>query len=292
MNLKKKKEIVDNFIKLNDIVSLNRSLSLITIQQLMKKIKKQEKALIAHMSFLNQLSRKPKRIDNQPKTLYIYYAVNEKFTTGFYDNIEKYLQDHFSRQHDLLITIGEHAKHFSETVLSTNPDFHYLDVLDLNSIARELAWLSQRNLKAQRVNQIVFLIRSNKTPAINTVLYPLEDFNFQLSLDENEKSFFRTLNQQQFQFFESAKEFEDNALISFLTHALRTLLLESSFIVYKNKLIHENKILKDLEVRIKRAKMSLNRSMREQEIQELNLIHDHKKQGLKKYDKALPKNHH
>ncbi|MCV3754102.1 MSC_0622 family F1-like ATPase gamma subunit [Ureaplasma zalophigenitalium] len=292
MNLKKKKELVDNFLKLNDIVSLNRSLSLITIQQLIKKIKKQENTLIAYMSFLDQLQKNESEQINEQKTLYIYYAANEKFTSNFYNAIEDHLLNHFLKDKDLLISLGKRAFDFSQESLLTTPVHHYDDPLDFKKIPLESALLIARYLKEKRVNRVVFLIRSNKTNNINTVLYPLNEFDFQLSLEENDKMLYQELNNQNFRFYETASDFNENALIGFLSSALYTLLLESSFIVYKNKLIHENKILKDLEVRIKRAKMSLNRSVREQEIQELNLIHDHKKQGLKKYGKTIQKNHH
>ncbi|MCV3743321.1 hypothetical protein OF377_00260 [Ureaplasma sp. ES3154-GEN] len=277
MNLKKKKELLINYVKLNDIVSLNRSLSLIAIQQLMKKINKQENNIMTHMSLLNQVYDKDTNQIVEPKTLYIYYEANEKFTSDFYNTIKDYLSTHFEKKKDALITIGSRAKDFAEHQLQQTPVLSFPDKADFKEIATQSGLLANLLLTRQTINRVVFLVRSNKINDLQAVMFPVDEFSFTFSLSEDKISKWTNFNNQGFKFYDNVTNFKDNALVSYFQTTCYLLLLESSFIVFKNKLINENKILKDLEIRIKKAKMSLNRAVREAEIQEINLIHDNKK---------------
>ncbi|MDW2909338.1 hypothetical protein [Mesomycoplasma ovipneumoniae] len=79
-------------------------------------------------------------------------------------------------------------------------------------------------------------------------------------------------NLDKVRFFPNFEEFYQTQIQTYFATSVQVLLLESQFIVYKNKLIHENTLLKEIEEKILRLKTTILKIERELEIEELNLI--------------------
>ncbi|AJQ45491.1 hypothetical protein JM47_02845 [Ureaplasma diversum] len=292
MNLKTKKEKLENYIKLNDIVNLNWSISLIEINRLMNKTNKASLHVDLNSRLINVLSTLGIEIANlhavnkhwfskkskkRPlKTLWIYPTSDEKYTTAFFTAVEEEILASIQPQ-DEMVCIGKKAIAFAlknniKTLVS------YENELDINQIAIQLSTVLGKHIKDFGYDNVYFMVKNQGQKDLKTVIFPVDKNNIQLPDNDliktehlkNEKLFTKAL------FYPSVKVFSKNMLVNYFYTSINLLLLESLFIVYKNKLINENKTLKELEEKIKYNKREILKIKRELEIEEMNLIESDK----------------
>lgn len=292
MNLKTKKEKLENYLKLNDIVNLNWSISLIEINRLMNKTNKASLNVNLNSRLINVLSTLGIEIANlhivnkhwfskkakkqSQKTLWIYPTSDEKYTTAFFTAVEEEILSSIQPQ-DQIVCIGKKAIAFA-TKNNFNILVAYENELDINQIAMQLSIVLGKHIKDFGYDNIYFMVKNQHQKDLKTVIFPVDKNNIQLPDNDliktdqikNEKLFKKAL------FYPSVRVFSKNMLVNYFYTSINLLLLESLFIVYKNKLINENKTLKELEEKIKYNKREILKIKRELEIEEMNLIESDK----------------
>ncbi|AHH45221.1 MSC_0622 family F1-like ATPase gamma subunit [Mesomycoplasma bovoculi] len=279
MNLNEKKEKLINLAKINELVTLNRNISLIEINQLLKTIRERYDFFLIGQLFLNQsnqdnlssiVSQAIKKITKKSnKTLWVYPSSEEKYTQNFFEQIEKTLSSKFKKG-DQIITIGTRALNFAKKN-GYEVVAEFAQEKNLFSVAQKIAHFIDFGIKDKQFQEVKFAIYSNKIHNFLATIYPLNQFNFNVDIPA---SHFEIVKNKvaNFKFFPNYDEFWQAQLISYFAASAHILLLESQFIVYKNKLIHENSLLKEIEEKMQKLKTTILKIERELEIEELNLI--------------------
>ncbi|MBG0730856.1 MSC_0622 family F1-like ATPase gamma subunit [Mycoplasma sp. 'Moose RK'] len=280
MNINEKKEKRANFIKIYDLVSLNRNISLIQINLLLKTIRNvyefflvgqyflekftPQRSLMSKMSFVTQ-----KTLAKESSCLWIYPSSNEKYTQNFFDQIEKKILENFS-ENDFIIPLGARAIAFANSRnLQSLTSFENLDNSFENSL--KISQIIEYGLKTRQFSSVKMAVYSTKIPNFIATIFPLNQFEFRMETNQQVLEKIKE-NSEKVRFFPSFDEFYQAQLSTYFASAVQVLLLESQFIVYKNKLIHENTLLKEIEEKIHRLKTTILKIERELEIEELNLI--------------------
>lgn len=276
MNLNEKKESLKNFSKIYDLVTLNRNISLIQINRLLKNLNLANEFFLIGKTFLNNPLLK-KEIDKIYKnnflkneiTLWIYPSSNEKYTSNFFDKLENIILSKF-KNNDLFIPIGERAIEFAnKNNFKTLTTFKNLDNQD--EVLDQLSSFIDYGIKNNQFSNILFVIYSNKVSDFIAKVYPLNEFNFQTN-SKNTNLEIINKNFNKFKFFPNYEEFISSQIKTYFNNVIHILFLESQFIVFKNKLIHENTLLNEIEERMKKLRTTILKIERELEIEELNLI--------------------
>lgn len=276
MNLNEKKESLKNFSKIYDLVTLNRNISLIQINRLLKNLNLANEFFLIGKTFLNNPLLK-KEIDKIYKnnflkneiTLWIYPSSNEKYTSNFFDKLENIILSKF-KNNDLFIPIGERAIEFAnKNNFKTLTTFKNLDNHD--EVLDQLSSFIDYGIKNNQFSNILFVIYSNKVSDFIAKVYPLNEFNFQTN-SKNTNLELINKNFNKFKFFPNYEEFISSQIKTYFNNVIHILFLESQFIVFKNKLIHENTLLNEIEERMKKLRTTILKIERELEIEELNLI--------------------
>ncbi|CAT05032.1 Uncharacterised protein [Mesomycoplasma conjunctivae] len=281
MNLNEKKEKLVNFKKIYDLVTLNRNISLIQINQLLKNIKMAHEFFLIGQFFLNKyddrrnktqyfLSNLKQKLTKQnKKTLWIYPSSDEKYTQNFFDQIEQIILDNW-QEGDQIITIGSKANEFAKKHNFEHIE-HYKDFKQLSETSKEIAAYINFSIKNNLLKAVKVAIYSNKVDNHIANIFPLNQFEFKLENNNtNLEKVVAAAND--FKFFPNFDEFYQSQLEIYFSSACHILFLESQFIVYKNKLIHENSLLKEIEEKTQKLKTTILKIERELEIEELNLI--------------------
>lgn len=279
MNINEKREKRANFVKIYDLVSLNRSISLIKISLLLRTIKNVYEFFLTGQYFLTKF--RPQRsitkltlltkqtLSKQNINLWIYPSSSEKYTQNFFDQIEAKIFENWNEK-DFIIPLGERAINFAKQKnMEILASFENLDNIFSNS--EKIGEIIQYGIKNRQFSSVKMAVYSNKIPNYIATIFPLNQFEFkieasQTTLKEIEK------NLEKIRFFPNFEEFYQSQILSYFVSSVQILLLESQFIVYKNKLIHENTLLKEIEEKIHQLKTSILKIERELEIEELNVI--------------------
>lgn len=277
MNLKAKKEKNDNYEKIYKIINLNRNLSLIEIHTLMRNLKTSYKNFKISKKIIDSVQEKMDKnfYFNKPtnlsenKTLWIYPNFPEKYTNNFYKEMEnKILKE--KQSDDFIITIGEKALTFAHEN-KINIIAHFKEQDDFNLILEQIVNIICFYLEKQIINKINFAIHSIKIKDFVANIYPLNNFDFNLDFSDQEtESILESI--QNFCYFPDMNIFLINQMKTYFFDVIKLLLLESRFIIYKNKLINENKLLKEVELKIFELKKNIIKTKREMDIEEMNLI--------------------
>ncbi|MHA0298357.1 MSC_0622 family F1-like ATPase gamma subunit [Mesomycoplasma ovipneumoniae] len=280
MNINEKKEKRDNFIKIYDLVSLNRNISLIQINLLLRTIRNVYEFFLIGQFLLAQFSPQrsfsaklslltKKAFARQNINLWIYPSSNEKYTQNFFDQIEAKILENYTEK-DFIVPLGVRAINFAKkNDMKIITSFENLDNSFENSV--KIGQVIEYGLKTRQFSSVKMAVYSNKIPNFIATIFPLNQFEFKMETTQETIDKFKA-NLDKVRFFPNFEEFYQTQIQTYFATSVQVLLLESQFIVYKNKLIHENTLLKEIEEKILRLKTTILKIERELEIEELNLI--------------------
>ncbi|MGY6172108.1 MSC_0622 family F1-like ATPase gamma subunit [Candidatus Mycoplasma pogonae] len=295
MNLKNQINKLKSFEKIHQIVDINRNISLIEIQRLNYKItllyenfsigkmllqKLAQKSNIKNFLLDNFASKNifKNKLKKYEKKLFIYVTENEKYLDGFYDRVELNILKNLNPL-DQIVTIGEKAKQFAiKNQIKIYKNIPKPEITEIFSLSEKLGLIIKEDLVNKNFSKIIFGINSNKVNSSQAIIFPINSFEFNYAKNsELEEKIHSNINQ--FAFHPSIEEFVENQSILYLQQAIELLLLESTFIIFKNKLINENQMLKKMEEKIKLLNREIIKYKREMEIQEIILITAANKKG-------------
>lgn len=280
MNINEIKEKRANFAKIYDLVSLNRNISLIKINLLLRTIRNVYEFFLigqyflVNFSYQRSLSTKlslvtRKALIRQNVSLWIYPSSDEKYTQNFFEQIEAKILENY-KEKDFIITLGDRALNFAnKNKMQILESFQNLDNTFKNST--KIGEIINYGIKNRQFSTVKMAVYSNKITDFIATIFPLNHFEFKMEtnqevLEKIEK------NLERVRFFPNFEEFYQSQILSYFVTSVQILLLESQFIVYKNKLIHENTLLKEIEEKMRHLRTSILKIERELEIEELNVI--------------------
>ncbi|VEU62099.1 Uncharacterised protein [Mesomycoplasma dispar] len=280
MNINEKKEKRANFVKIYDLVSLNRNISLIQINLLLRTIRNVYEFFLIGQYFLTKFSSQRsisskltlitrKALTRQNINLWIYPSSNEKYTQNFFDQIEHKILENYTEK-DFIIPLGVRAIEFAKKKnMKIIQSFEDLSNSFENS--NKIAQIIEHGIKNRQFSSVKMAVYSNKIPNFIATIFPLNQFEFKMETSQEALEIIEN-NLEKVRFFPNFEEFYQTQIHTYFASSVQVLLLESQFIVYKNKLIHENTLLKEIEEKIHHLKTTILKIERELEIEELNLI--------------------
>ena len=295
MDIKKIKLQLKNFTGIKKIVSLKRNISMIQINQLIKKmhffvrnvlLSKNLIQLIVERNNIESLLWKNESDRVQlnskkflEKTLWIYLTIIQKYTKTFYDRTNETILKLHKKQ-DAYICLGKEAKQFIN-----DHQFHLLESFDDFNNPHTSAKLS-RILKYHVLNDgctnVKFVLNTNKVDDYVVNVFPIKNFDFRFDSEKISKEI-NELSLDTFKIYPNINEFLEAMITNYFENIVDTMITEASFINYKNKLIEENRQLKQLDELIYKSKLNLIKTLREKEIEEIVMITDGNKRIGEQY---------
>ncbi|UVD81657.1 hypothetical protein NV226_02950 [Mycoplasma iguanae] len=285
MNLQKKVNKLTNFEKLHKIVDINRSISMIEIQSLVNKIKDKFEdfyfiknlidAIVDKYKIQPWLYKKDNLFKKSKSTLWIYISEEQKYVKAFYENIEENIKTK-AKSGDKIIAIGKQAYEFAKNQ-NLEILFHLEDTKDWNyENSQKIITLMKNLIQHQEIKTVYFMLHSSRVKNFTATIFPMNQFYF--DYDKENKFYKNVLKEiEEYTIFPNLETFTENLCNLYLEKVLDILILESSFVIMKNKLINENQILKDVEEKIKIFKREILKIKREMEIEEINIASYNKK---------------
>ncbi|WP_027119696.1 MSC_0622 family F1-like ATPase gamma subunit [[Mycoplasma] testudinis] len=285
MNIKKIKLRLKNFISIKKIVALKRNISMIQINQLIKKTRFLLKNVLLSQHLIellvnrehlispiwkneNDLTKQKTKNNFAHKTLWIYLTNVQKYTKNFYIKTnEKLLSQNKSQ--DAYITLGKEAQEFVKQNNLTL--LHAFDDFNNQLVSTKLARLIKTYIVSNQFQEVKFILNTNKIDDYVATIFPIKKFDFKMSLNELQQDIDK-MQLQDFKIYPGVNEFLESMATNYFENVVDTMVVEASFINFKNKLIEENRQLKQLDDLIKKNKIDLIKIMREKEIEEIVMI--------------------
>lgn len=290
MNLKNQDKRLKNFKKMKIIVNANRSISLIEIYKISKKIRQNYNNFQISKYFIEQIGEKLQLFSNlkyvrkdEKSVLWIYITEEQKYTKDFYLETEKVIVQKASKS-DIFIAVGQNSKQF----LAIN-NFEIIKSFDQKinkNISEQISFISQLLIDSRKVDKINILLHTNKIPDSVLTIYPMNKINFNyqdsplVEYDVAKKKFYPNVEQ----FLKTQEKI-------YLDSIIKIALLESSFIVFKNKIIQENKTLKEIDQTILNLRRNISKIKQELELEELVLLTSNEIDTVFGHDKPVEVDH-
>ncbi|OYD26516.1 hypothetical protein EI74_0822 [Mycoplasma testudineum] len=272
---------IKNYIKLKKILELKRSVSLIQINNLQKRISYIMYGLDNHLDIITLHSRKfsnlgkfyisknevlniPNKIaGNYSKKLFVYFTDSQKYTENYYKNTDNFIIENHNES-NLYIPVGVDAqKFFEKTSFNILSSYQNLDDIKHKS---ELANKIIELIKSDQLEEVIFVVNSNKFQNFNIKVFPLTSNLFAKKYNQN------NLNKIDTTDFVLDKFDMESLIFSYLISFINFAILESSFLKWKNKLIDENSKIKQIDEKQLLMKIALRKQIQNDQIEEINLI--------------------
>lgn len=269
MSLKKNIKKLSDFNTINFLETANRDVTLISILLLSKKFSFfYLHSLIQQKMYLSFVEKnKTKKIsskkEKRQKKMWIYISEEQNYATDIYSKYEKELLEKSKINEDFFVSVGSRAKNFFEekkiVSISSYPS------TETENLAKKIFFIVKNKILKKEVSEVNFFLNSNKIEEKYVTIFPVRKFKM------NDRNFDdgKLINVEKFFIYPEIEKFITNNLENYLLNAIETLIIESSFFMAKNKLVKQNKTLKDLEekiIKIKRNILKIKRDLKTEEI--------------------------
>lgn len=198
------------------------------------------------------------------RTLWIYLSEKSKYEIDSYKRYEDWLLIN-KKSEDGFLLIGQRAINFAKN--------NNLKVVHqaLNLSINKLTFLIMQLYRNKDYNHVALVISSNRIVTNYITLLPIADLNLDIETFSNRQ--IKTLEDlKKMSFYPSVELFVKNEIESYLYYLTKVLFIESSFYEAKNKLVHENHMLKQTAENIAIIKRKINRINMEKQIEEIVLL--------------------
>lgn len=270
------------------ILEVEKNLSLLTIFKLSKTLNINMKRAFENVDNIELIQKKLNFYNNDflkqgffgknKSNLWIYITEIEKYEVDAYTRYEKNILQKINKK-DKIICVGKRANAFAlKNELNIIKNFASTTE---NNITFEITRLIETYYSIGEFSKVLIVVNSNKITNSELEILPVMKINngFFGSNLKSKKRDLTTLN-----IFPNIKEFIKNEIHNYIFYMLNSLLIESSFYNAKNKLVRENKLIKELDEDIFKYKRKIARIKSERQIEEIvmisknkSFIHNHKK---------------
>ncbi|MBN3534776.1 MSC_0622 family F1-like ATPase gamma subunit [Mycoplasma procyoni] len=211
---------------------------------------------------LKSIFSESKNKQKNPKKLWVYITEKNEEKNSEYLAINQLLKDKIKRD-DLFISIGEYANDFAKqnniTPLISYDSSHTESTPEIENIITNLYF-------SFRVNEVVFVLNTNRIDDYQLTILPFTKMNFKTVSEYNQQNLQKKL------FLPDIQTFFINSIKMYLNAIIPAILIESQFFQLKQKLIKENKIIDDLEAKIKEIKRIEKEIKRQKLTEEMVLL--------------------
>ncbi|MGZ9413783.1 MSC_0622 family F1-like ATPase gamma subunit [Mycoplasma sp. 5370] len=215
---------------------------------------------------LNSFFFKKSNKEKNNSKLWIY--VSEKIELNYlnYNNINDELLKKFNFKKDFLITIGIEAINFANKnkiiPIFQTENTNEQQIYELEKIISEI-------YGNKIVSEVIFVLNSNRIKDNSITILPIDKFNFDLN---NSTNFQQISFTNEHLIFPDIFNFIKNLFLIYLNSIVPALIYESSFFKLKQQLIHETRILKEIEKNIENIKIKTRELKRQNLTEEIVLL--------------------
>ncbi|WP_436359159.1 MSC_0622 family F1-like ATPase gamma subunit [Mycoplasma sp. 480] len=215
---------------------------------------------------LNSFFFKNSNKEKNNSKLWIY--VSEKIELNYlnYNNINDQLLKKFNFKKDFLITIGVEAINFANKnkiiPIFQTENTNEQQIYELGKIISEI-------YGNKIVSEVIFILNSNRIKDNSITILPIDKFNFDLN---NSTNFQQISFTNEHLIFPDIFNFIKNLFLIYLNSIVPALIYESSFFKLKQQLIHETRILKEIEKNIENIKIKTKELKRQNLTEEIVLL--------------------
>lgn len=253
-NLKKMREIVE-IAKFDTLQKLAKADKIkdyhYEIAEVSRQVIQHTKAKF-HLS--NKLSKKIRNMSNvETSKLFVYITIPSNLLNVSYERIEKILSAAFNKETDKVIAIGDPAITFAKR--SGYEILYEYETIE-NTALRVVSMISNQ-LNSGMYDEMYIVANTDKIKNAPYKIFPIES-------DGNEIEKYKKTK-----FYYSLAEAVENISNTYIENIVESIYSEAYRQFYKEKLIRHEGSLQNIDDRIKELKMSIHKSNRKKETEEM-----------------------